>query len=57
MLNSSVKAEYGEEGSVPPKAKADVLSAPAPAGKILPVFKAATDVQLVPFQDSVPAGT
>ena len=48
-LNSSVAAVVG----CPPKANADVLVAPAPANRCLPVFKLLATVQLVPFQDSV----
>ena len=36
----------------PPKAKADVLSAPAPAKLFLAEFKSPTSVHALPFQDS-----
>ena len=51
-LHSSVAAETVPGGVLPPIAKAEVLSAPAPAKFLLPVLKVATAVQFVPFHDS-----
>jgi hypothetical protein len=50
-FHSSVAAESAPVS--PPKAKAELLDAPAPPKAVLAVFKSPVSVQLVPFQDSV----
>ena len=53
-FHNSVNVDSAPDGGeYPPKAREEVLSAPAPAIAYLGVFKSATSVQLVPFQDSV----